>query len=415
MFILYTIVMYLVKTGIWVSQFFSSKMKLFIEGRKNTINLLKKTVANHPNNAWFHCASLGEYEQAVPFIEAFKNKHPSHKIIISFFSPSGFEIKKNNTLANITVYLPLDIPKNVTQFLQNASPTIVFFIKNEIWPGYLKQLKKRHIPVYLISGTFREKQLYFKWYGGFMRKWLQTIAHFFVQDENSAEILKRIGIEKVTVSGDTRFDRVSNQIVMDNDLPFIEKYLESSPCIVCGSTWPEDEAVLLSYINQGLTDVKFIIAPHEINVKNIKSLIKKISKKVVLYSEMEGKNLTQYNVFILDTVGILNKVYSYADIAYVGGAMGKSGLHNILEPATYGIPIVIGSNYFKFPEAIKLQSLGGLFPIKDAAQCCEVLSKLVQNKNLREKTGRITRHFINSNIGATKTIMSFLETQKFTH
>src|SRR5690606_13659836 len=266
---------------------------------------------------------------------------------------------------------------NAEKFISAIHPSIAFFVKYEFWPNYLFELQKKQIPTLLISGVFREKQIFFKSYGGFMRKALTAFDHFFVQDENSEALLKSIGFNNITVSGDTRFDRVSHQIEMDNSLKFAEEFKGNSVCIICGSTWPEDETVLLDYINSSPNNVKFIIAPHKIESENIEDFTKKINKKTLLHSHKDEVNISEYEVLIIDCIGLLSKLYSYADIAYVGGAMGKTGLHNILEPATFGVPIVIGKNYEEFPEAIRLRDLAGLFPIENKEECSSILEKLV--------------------------------------
>lgn len=390
---------------------FSKKMNLFVEGRKTVFEILQQKISPSDKTIWFHCASLGEFEQGVPIMEAVKKLKPDHKIVISFFSPSGFEIKKNTSLADAVVYLPMDTPSNARKFISAIHPSLAFFVKYEFWPNYLFALQKNNIPTLLVSGVFRKNQLFFKPYGGFMRKALSKFEHFFLQEENSAKLLKGIGFENVTVSGDTRFDRVSHQIEMDNTLRFAEDFKGYSLCIVCGSTWPEDEAVLLEYINASRNHVKFILAPHKIEADKIEKFRAKITKKSILHSERGDVNISEYSVLIIDCIGLLSKLYSYADVAYVGGAMGKTGLHNILEPATFGVPIVIGKNYDSFPEASNLRQLGGLFSIKNASECSEILNKLIQDKTFRTKTGMICGHYVNKNTGATKQLAEYIESK----
>lgn len=356
-----------------------------------------------------HCASLGEFEQGVPILEAWQKAYPNYKIILTFFSPSGFEIKKNTTLAHVVVYLPFDTQKNAKKFLEIVHPSLSIFVKYEIWPNFLLELKARNIPALLVSGLFRKNQVYFKPHGGFMRKALRTIDHFFVQNKTSEELLKRLNLANVTMSGDTRFDRVSHQIEMDNSLNFMDTFVGNSLCVVCGSTWPEDEAILLDYINNSSENVKFVIAPHKIDTSKIESFRSKLKGKSILFSEKDKGDLSTPSVFIIDTIGYLTKIYSYADIAYVGGAAGTTGLHNILEPATFGIPIVIGQNFDNFPEAKKLQQLAGLFSISSVAECKTILEKLVSDKNFRNKTGMIAGHFVNSNTGATGIVLDYIK------
>lgn len=389
---------------------FNKKMRLFVNGRKDVFLILQEKILPTDETIWFHCASLGEFEQGVPIMEAVKKLKPKYKIVLSFFSPSGYENKKSTPLADAVVYLPMDTPSNARKFIAAVKPALAIFVKYEFWPNYLFELKKNSIPTLLVSGVFRENQLFFKTYGGFMRKALNAFEHFFVQDDHSEKLLESLGFNNITLSGDTRFDRVSHQIEMDNTLKFAEEFKGNSLCIVCGSTWPEDEAVLLDYINTARLNVKFIIAPHKIEATKIDEFRSKIVKKTILHSNKDEVNIAAYNVLIIDCIGLLTKLYNYADIAYVGGAMGKTGLHNILEPATFGLPIVIGKNYEEFPEAIRLRSLAGLFSISNAAECSEILKKLIENDNFRNKTGMISGHFVNQNTGATEKIMNYLST-----
>jgi len=384
-------------------------MKKFIDGRKETFSILNSKLKREDAVIWFHMASLGEFEQGLPIIEVVKKLFPQHKILVSFFSPSGFEIKKNSPVADAVVYLPLDTKKNVRRFLDAAHPELAIFIKYEFWPNYLNELKSRNISSLLVSGGFRENQVFFKSYGGWMKKSLGTFEHFFVQNQISKELLNSIGFQNVSVGGDTRFDRVTNQIGQDNSLDFIEAFKDRKSCVVAGSTWPEDEALLEDFINRSSNEIKFIIAPHNIKPDQIKSFKERLNKKTILYSEKENKYLSNYQVFIIDTIGLLSKIYSYADIAYVGGAAGNTGLHNILEPATFGLPIVTGNNFDKFPEAKQLQELAGLYSVGTKEELAQILSKLLTNDDFRARTGRIAEHFINTNTGATRIVERYLK------
>ncbi|MCB0457298.1 MAG: 3-deoxy-D-manno-octulosonic acid transferase [Flavobacteriaceae bacterium] len=385
-------------------------MKHFVKGRQKVFKTLKEHLAETDKTIWFHCASLGEFEQGLPIMEALKREMPTFKIVVTFFSPSGYEVKKHTPIADIVTYLPYDTIVNAQKFLKIVHPSMAFFVKYDFWPNYLFELKKQQIPSYLISGLFRKNQAFFKPHGGFMRNALRCFDHIFVQNEASKKLLNSIRINNVTISGDTRFDRVSHQIEVDNTLDFMEKFKGNSLCIVCGSTWPEDEAVLLPFINSETgKKVKFVIAPHSINTEKIETLVKKFDAKIALYSQIEKYPLSEASILMIDTIGLLSKIYSYADIAYVGGAMGTTGLHNILEPATFGIPVVIGKNFEKFPEAIKLQDLAGLYSIENEEDCKNVLEKLVTNQKFREQTGMIAGHYINSNTGATQIILNYLK------
>lgn len=394
---------------------FSPKMKLFVAGRKTVYSTLANQIQSNDKTIWFHAASLGEYEQGLPVIEVIKQKYPAHKIIVTFFSPSGYEVRKNNTVADVTVYLPLDTTSNAKQFIQLAHPEMVFFIKYEYWPNYLNELKKQEIKTYLISGILRENQAFFKWYGGFYRTALKTFDYFFVQNENSKKLLQSIGFNNVKVSGDTRFDRVVSILERDNSLDFIATFKDNKTTIVIGSSWPKDESLLVEYINKASDNVKFIIAPHNIKPEQIQELKKSIRKKTILFSEkdeilkqVQNDKLEKFQVFIIDTIGILTKIYSYADIAYVGGGFGNPGVHNILEPATFGLPVVIGPNYSHFAEATALVNMEGCISIQNQTELNEAFDLLLQNEDERLEKGHICSTFVQMNKGATQTIINHI-------
>ncbi|MES2575749.1 MAG: glycosyltransferase N-terminal domain-containing protein [Bacteroidota bacterium] len=384
---------------------FSPKIKLFVDGRKTVFEVLATKIKSDDKTIWFHAASLGEYEQGLPVIEKIKERFPNYKIIVTFFSPSGYEVRKNNLVADVTVYLPLDTKKNAKQFLKLVHPEMAFFIKYEYWPNYLNELRKLKTPTYLISGIFRENQMFFKWYGGFYRKALNTFTYFFVQNESSKKLLLQLSKTNVAVSGDTRFDRVAAILEKDNSLDFIETFKNNTLTIVVGSSWPKDESLLIEYINETTEKVKFIIAPHNIKSEQIQELKNSISKKTVLFSEKETKNLADFDVFIIDTIGILTKIYSYADIAYVGGGFGNPGVHNILEPATFGVPIIIGPNFSHFAEAIALVNMEGCTSITNKNQLFDAFSNLINNDDIRNEKGHICSTFVQMNKGATTIIM----------
>lgn len=383
-------------------------MKLFIDGRKPVFKILSSKIKGYDKTIWFHAASLGEYEQGLPVMEKMKSRFPNHLILITFFSPSGYEVRKNNTIADVTVYLPLDTKENAIEFIKLARPDMVFFIKYEFWPNYLNELKKRKIPTYLISGIFRENQVFFKWYGSFYRKALDTFEYFFVQNSKSKELLLQLGKTNVSVSGDTRFDRVSAILEKNNSLDFISEFKNNTLTIVVGSSWPKDESLLIEYINSCATNVKFIIAPHNIKPDKIVELKNSISKKTILFSEKENKNLTEYSVFIIDTIGILTKIYSEADIAYVGGGFGNPGVHNLLEPATFGIPLVIGPNYSHFAEATALVNMGGCVSVTNQDELNDAFDNLIQNQDVRLEKGHICSTFVQMNKGATEVIFKYI-------
>lgn len=406
MLFLYNLVISIAGFFLKIVALFSPKIKLFTEGRKNVFTILEEKIKPTDKTIWFHSASLGEYEQGLPVIEKIKERYPSHKIIVTFFSPSGYEVRKNNTVVDVTIYLPLDTKSNAKKFLKLTHPELVFFIKYEFWLNYLRELEKSKTPTYLISGIFRDSQMFFKWYGGFYRKALKAFTFFFVQNESSKEKIEAIGFHNVVVSGDTRFDRVNAILERDNNLDFIEKFKNNCPTIVIGSSWPKDEALLAEYINEAPDNVKFIIAPHNIKADQIASLKAQITKSTVLFSEKENQDLSKYNVFIIDTVGLLTKIYSYGTIAYVGGGFGNPGIHNILEPATFGIPILIGPNYSNFAEAVQLVSLGGCIVITNNSDLKQNLDRLLTDKDFLEEKSRICKTYIQENKGATNSIMN---------
>ncbi|MDI9257752.1 3-deoxy-D-manno-octulosonic acid transferase [Flavobacterium sedimenticola] len=408
MFFFYNLLLLLAAQVVKILALFSPKMKLFVNGRKTVFQTLRNNIKPEDKTIWFHAASLGEYEQGLPVMEKIKTEFPDHKIVLSFFSPSGFEVRKNNTVADLTVYLPLDTPSNAKQWLKIVHPELVFFIKYEYWPNYLHELRKAQIKTYLISGIFREKQAFFKWYGSFYRNALKTFDFFFVQNESSKKLLQSIGYQNVKISGDTRFDRVVSILDRDNKLDFIEQFKNNTTTVVIGSSWPKDERLLVNYINQSNHDVKFIMAPHNIKAEQIAHLQSQLSKPTVLFSQKEHQKLSDFQVFIIDTIGILTKIYSYADIAYVGGGFGHPGVHNILEPATFGIPIVIGPHYTHFAEATALVHLEGCISISNQNELHDTFNHLIANDDIRHEKGHICGTFVQMNKGATEIILKHL-------
>ena len=410
MYKLYNSLVWLVSFWLKFIALFNKKMKLFVDGRIGVFAKLKSSISKTDEVIWIHCASLGEFEQGRPIIERLKIQNPSKKIVITFFSPSGYEIRKNYEGADIVCYLPLDKKRNVNNFLDIVNPELTIFVKYEFWPNYLKELKKRKIKTILVSGIFRENQLFFRWYGSWMRKSLETFSHFFVQDSASEVLLKSINFNNVTLSGDTRFDRVLEITTQNNQLEFISKFKDNKYTLVAGSTWKEDEVLLVNYINDKASEnEKFIIAPHNINTIDIQKLKNAISKEVILFSEKENKNLEDYQVFIIDTIGILTKIYSYADVAYVGGGYTKSGVHNVLEPATFGVPIVIGPNYYKFNEAIELVKNEACFVAEDFQKLCVLLDEFLLLNDKRLKAGKRAQDYVVNKAGATNKILNYLK------
>ena len=410
MYFLYNILILVAGFVLKIAALFNKKIKLFIDGRKQIFFELQQAIAKNDEVIWIHCASLGEFEQGRPIIEKLKLKFPTKKVVLTFFSPSGYEVRKNYEYADVVCYLPLDSAQNAKKFLDIVHPQLAIFVKYEFWPNFLKELKKNNVETLLISGIFRKSQPFFNWYGGFMRKSLTTFAHFFVQDKNSKQLLNNINFDNVTVSGDTRFDRVFEIIQQNNKLSFIEEFIDGKYTVVAGSTWKEDETMLVDYINNKASEnEKFIIAPHNINADDIADLKNRISKKVVLFSEMDTKNLSDYQVFIIDTVGILTKIYSYADLAYVGGGFTKTGVHNVLEPATFGIPIIIGPNYHKFNEAIDLVKNRACLVVNNSNELSLHLGEFFQLNEMRTEAGKMARKYVVDKTGATLKILNYIE------
>jgi len=408
MLFLYNLVISIAGFFLKIVALFSPKIKLFIDGKKNVFSILEEKIKDTDKTIWFHSASLGEYEQGLPVIEKIKEKYPLHKIVVTFFSPSGYEVRKNNTVTDVTIYLPLDTKKNAKRFLKLVHPEKAFFIKYEFWLNYLKELETSKTPTYLISGIFRDSQMFFKWYGGFYRKALKAFTYFFVQNESSKQKIEAIGFNNVIVSGDTRFDRVNAILERDNSLDYIEKFKNNQTTIIIGSSWPKDEALIAEYINQAPDNVKFIIAPHNIKTEQISNLKSQITKSSVLFSEKNNLDLSNYSVFIIDTIGLLTKIYSYGTIAYVGGGFGNPGIHNILEPATFGIPIIIGPNFSNFAEAVELVKLKGCTVISNSDELKNSFDQLINDGNFLKEKGQICKSYIQDNTGATNSIMKIV-------
>lgn len=333
---------------------FHTKAKLFVNGRKDLFNKIAKKVNPNEKHIWFHFASLGEFEQGRPVLEELKKKFPSKKIIVTFFSPSGYEIRKNYALANV-FYLPIDTPKNAKRFIESINAEMAIFTKYEFWHFYFTELKRKEIPLYLISGIFRESQTFFKWYGGFYRDMLKCVTYFFVQNEESVNLLKSIGIENCTLSGDTRFDRVYENAQSPKSLPKIESFIGNSPVLICGSTWPEDEK-LLSTLPRKYPEWKFIIAPHEVDSNHIANIEKQFHIDSLRFSTLSTTENPQAQILIIDNIGMLSSLYQYGKMAYIGGGFG-AGIHNTLEAVAFGLPVIFGPKYEKFQEAKDLIAL----------------------------------------------------------
>lgn len=411
--LLYNILIRITGIGLKISALFSSKMKLFINGRKFVWKHLNKTFTTQDKIIWVHAASLGEYEQAVPVIEALKRDFPTSKILISFFSPSGYEIKKNNSLADCTIYLPLDTPKNAKRFVASLNIQLAIFVKYEVWPNYLKELQGRGIPKMIISGVFRENQIYFKPYGKFLQQALFSFDYIFTQEESSKNLLLANGYKNAILGGDTRYDRVYKQRTYNNKVPFIDEFIDGKTCIVCGSTWPEDEKAIIDYINQTKHDIKLIIAPHVVKENHVNEVYKQLQVPTQKYSQLSTtSNIKNTQVLLIDSIGLLSKLYSYAAFAYVGGAMGNTGLHNILEPATFGIPIIIGENHKKFPEATAMKQAGALIEVANDYELKLAFDNFLTTPQTCLNMGDKAIQFVRSQLNATQKIIHLIDEKK---
>lgn len=407
--LLYNIGIHLYQFLIVISQNFNAKAKLWVKGRKNIFEKISGEVDSSQPSIWFHFASLGEFEQGRPVLERVKDSYPAHKLIITFFSPSGYVLRKNYSKADHVFYLPLDTPKNAAKFISLINPELAVFTKYEYWYHYLNELHAKKVPLIIISGIFRKSQAFFKWYGALNRKMLGFVNHFFVQDENSKTLLNGIDITNVTVSGDTRFDRVAENSGNPTQFVEIKLFCGDSEVLVAGSTWPDDEKLIATLFKK-YTGWKFIIAPHEIKSEKIISLMGMAGEhEIIRYSELkqlESLYNTQYRILIIDNIGMLSSLYQYADITYIGGGFGV-GIHNTLEAAAFGVPVIFGPNYDKFLEAKALVKLGAGFPINNAAELNAVMLKL-ENENSREQAGVIAKNYVQQQKGATEIIMSHL-------
>lgn len=395
-----------------IASLWNVKARLWVRGRRNW-----KTRINGDNKitggkiVWMHCASLGEFEQGRPLLEKIKQRHPEYTIVLTFFSPSGYEIRKNYNSADAVYYLPMDGKQNAKYLINAFNPSLVIWIKYEFWFYYLTELKRKKIPVLLVSGIFREGQPFFKWYGGIWKKMLGSFYKIFVQNEDSLKILKKYGLgdDKVTVSGDTRFDRVIEIAKTAEPLPqAIIDFCSGKKVLVAGSTWIDDEKVLLHYAKVH-PEIIFIIAPHEIHKENLRS-IKKYFSDSIFYSEMiVAKDAFNKHVLIIDNIGMLSRLYKLADITYVGGGFGDDGIHNITEAAVYGKPVIFGPVYEKFEEANGLIECGGAFSINNAIELEALLNKLFTNFEGLLESSNQARNYVYNHQGATKKIMSYVE------
>ena len=408
--IFYTIFLNLYFIAIKLLAIGNPKARLWLSGRKE-FPVVSFTKNKSDKTVWMHCASLGEFEQGRPVLEALKKNYPAVKVVLTFFSPSGYEIQKKYTGADDIFYLPIDSKANAAKLIKAINPSLVLWVKYEYWFYYLEELKQQRIPLLLVSGIFRPGQPFFKWYGKIWKNILPAFTHFFVQDEDSKNLLEGIGIENnVTVTGDTRFDRVIEIAEKFEHLSLIEQFCGENKVIVAGSTWEEDETELIHYVRAN-PHIKFIIAPHEINEQNLKDVIKEFAGSI-LYTELVLNQPVTSNILIIDNIGMLSRLYRYADITYVGGGFGDDGVHNVLEPAVYGKPVIYGPEFEKFIEAIELTACGGGISIASALELEKVLAEFWNDGLLLKSSGESAKNYVYSNSGATKKIIAFIQEKR---
>ncbi|WP_234735017.1 3-deoxy-D-manno-octulosonic acid transferase [Tellurirhabdus bombi] len=412
--LLYNTSIWLYGAAIRLAAPFHTKARQSAEGQRHLLASIQTRLAgNTAPVAWFHAASLGEFEQGRPVIEAFRERYPGYKILLTFFSPSGYEVRKNYAGADYIFYLPLDMPQNAKQFVGLVKPRIAFFVKYEFWLNYLQELHQRRVPTISFSAIFRPGQVFFKLYGGGYRKLLTYFDHILVQNQQSLDLLKGIGLTNLTLAGDTRFDRVAQIVANKKEIPVAQLFKGNQPLVVIGSAWQADLDVLIPFLNRFDQPLKVIIAPHEIHTDEIERWRGQLRGTSIRYSEtqtsgFESASLASSTVLIIDNIGMLSSLYQYGDYAYVGGAFGK-GLHNILEAATFGMPLFFGPSYQKFQEAIDLVQEGGAFPVADTAELEATFRRLYQDQAAHQKATEISRQYVLRNIGATGKVMEVIQ------
>lgn len=414
-YILYHTGLFFYSLLVHVAALWNSKAKLFVDGRKDLLkHIAARTAADPRKKIWFHCASLGEFEQARPLMEKIRKEHPALAVVVTFFSPSGYEIRKNYQGADYIFYLPLDSKKHAEQFVTLIRPVLVFFVKYEIWYHYLKALARHKVPVLLISANFRTDHVYVKWYGTFFKDMLHRFNHIFTQNEASARLLAQQGFTHISVSRDTRFDRVFENSRQPKALPLIEEFKQGKRLLVAGSSYTQEETIIAGGMKD-LAGWKIIIAPHHIEHARIEEIVSRFDKYgATTFSALsKDPELKDKRVLVIDNIGMLSAIYQYADVAFIGGGFGKSGLHNMLEAAVFGMPVLFGPNNLKkFPESLDLIDAGAGFVITDEAEFETKLKTWNENPQQLKETGHKARHFITSQTGATNHIMAYLELQK---
>lgn len=408
--VLYLFFIQVLGFSIRVASYFHPKAKLWVEGRNNWEEKMKQSIAVEDRVLWVHCSSLGEFEQGRPLMERLKKEYPQHKLAVSFFSPSGYEVRKDYKGADYIFYLPLDTVQNAKKLIKNLHPELLILVKYEYWYNLLYELSKAQIPVVVISAVIREKAFFFRVYSSWFRYVLSLTRHFFVQNKDSKNLLNSIQIKQVSISGDTRFDRVKEIYQSSPQLDFMEKFKAQSKLIVVGSSWPDDDKIWIDYLNENFPkDWKIVLAPHIIEENKIQSLLQNILPKSIRYTQIQEENLQDYQVLILDTIGILTSVYAYADVSYVGGGFTKTGIHNALEPAVFGVPLIFGPNYQNYFEAMDLINSGAAVRFKDAHDFKPKMTRLIQEEDLRRKRGEIAFDYVQNKPNSSDLIMKFIK------
>lgn len=404
--LLYSLLIRSYSFAVFIASHFNEKARLWHKGRQNVFKHLKQSSATPKRWIWFHAASLGEFEQGRPVIEAMKKKHPEISVLLTFFSPSGFEIRKNYELADCVAYLPSDTLIHAKNLVSLFRFEAVFFIKYEFWFNYMYVLQKQHIPLYFISARFRKNQHFFSWYGSWFRNQLANVSHFFLQDQGSADLLDSIGIKQFTVTGDTRFDRVASLANTAKRFEKIETFIDNDNLFIAGSTWPEDEKFLLEAIKQLPQNYKIILAPHDVSDSHINSLQKQLDNNHQLYSQFDANLYCK--ILIINSIGILSQLYQYARFVYIGGGFGNN-IHNIQEPVTFGCPVIFGPNHENFTEAVDLIRMGGAYTVSDQATLNSIILRLASDNKFREDASLVCKKYVGQQIGATNKIMDKLK------
>ena len=405
---LYTLAIYLYQLVVILISPFYKKARILYLGQREAFRILKREVDKEARYVWFHAASLGEFEQGRPLMEHFRREHPEYKILLTFFSPSGYEVRKNYEGADIICYLPFDTPSNVYRFMHLIRPEMAFFIKYEFWYDYMWACHHYHIPVYSVSSIFRPNKIFFRWYGRVYAHVLSYVAHFFVQDEQSRELLARRGIvDNVSIVGDTRFDRVIDIARQAKELPLVERFCKDVPFVfVAGSSWPPDEDLIISYFNSH-PDMKLVLAPHVIDDGHLRQIEQKLRRPSLRYTEATEENVEKAQCLIINCYGLLSSIYRYAHVAYVGGGFGV-GIHNVLEAAVWGMPVIFGPNNKNFQEAQGLLAAQGGFEISDEEDFQVVMDRLMTDEKLLQSSSEKAGTFVNGQAGATHIVMSAL-------